>query len=343
MSEQFLDPLRYLLDYLVLNSTISKFYKGLNKNIFIGTSYPDSNMLLKKTCKIWIDGKICKFEDAKIHILTHALHYGTACFEGIHSYKTEKGTAIFRLKEHLDRFFESAKVLGMKLDFSSKDISNAIKKLIKINKLGDAYIRPLAFYGYGSLDVYPKDVKPSIALITLPCYSKEKKPLKLKTSSLKKINPSAFIYGAKLSGFYANSVMAMHEARVNGYDEALMLDDNGKVSEGPCQNIFMIKHNNVITSNSRSILPGVTRDSLLKLSRDMGFHAEEKEISLEELKNADEAFYCGTLSEIIPIGKIDNSAIGNGETGKITKKLKEEFSKIARGKNAKYKKWLEYV
>lgn len=291
---------------------------------------------------IWIDGKICEFEDAKIHILTHALHYGTACFEGIHSYKTEKGTAIFRLKEHLDRFFESAKVLGMKLNYSYNEIFDAIKNLIKINELGDAYIRPLAFYGFGSLDVYPKNIKPSVAIITLPCSSIERNPIKLKTSSFKKINPGAFIYGTKLSGFYANSVMAMHEARIKGYDEALMLDDNGKVSEGPCQNIFMVKNKNVITSNSRSILPGVTRDSLLKLSKDIGFKAGEKEITLKELKNADEAFYCGTLSEIIPIGKIDSSAIGNGETGEITKKLKEEFSKIVRGKNDKYKKWLEY-
>lgn len=298
---------------------------------------------MKLKGKIWIDGKICKFKDAKIHVLAHALHYGTACFEGIHSYKTEKGTAIFRLKEHLDRFFDSAKVLGMKLNYSYDDVTKAIKKLIKINKLGDAYIRPLAFYGYGSLDVYPKSIKPSIALIALPCKSKERKPIKLKTSLLRKINPSAFIYGTKLSGFYANSIMAMHEVRLKGYDEALMLDDKGKVSEGPCHNIFMIDGDEVITSNSRSVLPGVTRNSLLKLSKDLGFKAGEKEITLRELKNADEAFYCGTLSEIIPIGKIDNSKIGNGKMGKVTQKLKEEFHKIVRGKNKKYESWLGYV
>ena len=179
--------------------------------------------------KIWIDGKIVSWNKAKIHICTHSIHYGDACFEGIHSYKTEKGTAIFRLKEHLNRFFDSAKDLGMKLNYSYDDVTKAIKKLIKINKLGDAYIRPLAFYGYGSLDVYPKSIKPSIALIALPYKSKERKPIKLKTSLLRKINPSAFIYGTKLSGFYANSIMAMHEVRLKGYDEALMLDDKGKV------------------------------------------------------------------------------------------------------------------
>lgn len=293
--------------------------------------------------KIWIDGKIVPWHEAKIHICTHSIHYGDSVFEGLHSYKTENGTAIFRLKEHLDRFFDSAKVLGMKLRFSYDDITKAIKKLIKINKLGEAYIRPLAFYGYGSLDVYPESIKPSIALIALPCKSRERKPIKLKTSLLRKINSSAFIYGTKLSGFYANSIMAMHQARIKGYDEALMLDDKGNVSEGPCHNIFMINGGEVITSNSRSILPGVTRDSLLKLSKDLGFKAGEKEISLRELKNADEVFYCGTLSEIIPIGKIDNSKIGNGKIGKVTQKLKEEFHEIVRGKNNKYESWLEYV
>ncbi len=293
--------------------------------------------------KIWIDGKIVNFKDAKVHVLTHALHYGTACFEGIHSYKTEKGIAVFRLKEHLNRFFDSAKVLGMKLSFSKKGISNVIKKLIRINKLKDAYIRPLAFYGYGSLSVFPKNIKPNATIITLPCKSKINTPIKLKTSKLKKINPEAFIFGTKLSGFYANSVMAMFEARVKGYDEALMLDSKGKVSEGPCQNIFMVKGNKIITSNSKSILPGITRDSLLKLSKDLGFKAIEKKITLKELKNADEVFYCGTLTEILPIKKIDDSKIGDGKAGNITKKLREEFSKIVRGRNDKYNHWLEYV
>ena len=198
---------------------------------------------MKLKGRIWIDGKILKFKDAKIHLLTHALHYGTACFEGIHSYKAEKGTIIFRLNDHLKRFFDSAEVLGMKLRYTYDDISRVVKKLIKINNLNDSYIRPLAFYGFGSLSVYPKNVKSSIAIIALPCKSEEKKPIKIKTSSLRKVNPEAFVYRTKLSGFYANSVMAMHEARQKGYDEALMLDSKGKVSEGPCQNIFMVKNN----------------------------------------------------------------------------------------------------
>lgn len=293
--------------------------------------------------KIWINGKIIDWNKAKIHICSHSAHYGYSAFEGIHSYKTKNGTTLFRLKEHLERFLYSAKVLGMKLKFNFNDISKAIKKIIKINKLGDAYIRPLAFYGYGSLDVYPKNIKPSIAIIAMPCKSKKKSPIRLKTSKLKKVNPEAFIYGTKISGYYANSILAMHEARIKGYDEALMLDNKGKVAEGPCQNIFMVKGNELITSNSKSILPGVTRDSILKISKDLGFNSYEKEITLKQLKNADEVFYCGTLSEIVPIGKIDKSIINNGKIGEFTLKLRKEFEKIVRGENYKYKKWLDYV
>ena len=292
--------------------------------------------------KVWIDGSIVELKDANVSILTHALHYGTGCFEGIHSYKTERGPAIFRLKEHLERFFESAKALGMRLDFSKEQVREGIKELIRINRLGEAYIRPLAFYGFGSLDVYPKNVKTNLALIALPCASYEKKPIRIKTASLKKINDSAFYYGTKLSGFYANSVLAMHEARAKGYDEAIMLDPNGKVSEGPCQNIFMVKDRKVYTSNSKSILPGVTRASLLKLSRDLGFITEEKEIELEELWHADEAFYCGTLSEVVPIAEVDDHKIERAP-GPVTSKLREELMKIVQGRNPKYSGWLDYV
>ncbi|MBS3102223.1 branched-chain amino acid transaminase [Candidatus Woesearchaeota archaeon] len=293
--------------------------------------------------KIWIDGKIFDFDDGKIHILAHALHYGTACFEGIHSYEAKKGVGIFRLKEHISRLYESAKVLGMQLRYSQGEIKKTIKKLIKINKIKDGYIRPLAFYGFGSLDVYPKNIKPSIAIIALPCSSEIKKPMRLMTSSYKRINPDASKFGAKISGFYANSVMAMREARQKGYDEALMLDSSGFVAEGPSHNVFMVKNGRIITSDSKSILPGITRLSLMELGRDLGYNVSEQKIYLDEIKTADEVFYCGTLSETIPIVQIDNAKIGNAKIGKITGILRKEFQKIVRGENKKYKKWLEYV
>lgn len=292
--------------------------------------------------KVWINKKLIDFDDAKIHVMSHAFHYGTACFEGIHSYKTGKGVAIFRLREHIDRLFESAKPLGMDLNYTQEDISKAIKNLVKVNKVEDGYIRPIAYYGYGSLDVYPKDIKPSLAIIAVARNSEQKAPIKVRTSSFKRINPDASIFGAKISGFYANSVMAMHEARQKGYDEALMLDSKGFVAEGPSHNVFFVKDDKIFTSSSKSILPGITRLSLITLSKDLGFEVIEKEITLDEIKGADEVFYCSTLSETIPVVKIDDKIIGNG-IGEITKKLRKEFQKIVRGENPKYNEWLDYV
>jgi len=292
--------------------------------------------------KVWINNKLIDFEDAKIHVMSHAFHYGTACFEGIHSYKTEKGVVIFRLKEHVDRLFESAKPLGMNLNYTQEDISKAIKNLVKTNNIEDGYIRPIAYYGYGSLDVYPKDIKPSLAIMTVAWKSEQKDPIKVKTSSFKRVNSDASIFGAKISGFYANSVMAMHEARQKGYDEALMLDSKGFVAEGPSHNVFFVKDGKILTSSSKSILPGITRLSLITLSKDLGYEVLEKGITLDEIKDADEVFYCGTLSEIIPVVRIDDKVIGK-DIGEITKKLREEFQKIIRGKNPKYDEWLDYV
>ena len=292
--------------------------------------------------KVWINNKLIDFDDAKIHIMSHALHYGTACFEGIHSYKTGKWVAIFRLREHVDRLFESSKPLGMDLKYTQEDIFKAIKNLVKINKIDDGYIRPIIYSGYGSLDVYTKDIKPSLAIMAVKWKSEQKGPIKVKTSSFKRVNPDASIFGAKISGFYANSVMAMHEARQKGYDEALMLDSKGLVAEGPSHNVFLVKDGKILTSSSKSILPGITRLSLITLSKDLGFEVLEKEITLDEIKDADEVFYCGTLSETIPVIKIDEKIIGKG-IGKVTKKLREEFQKIIRGENPKYDEWLDYV
>jgi|TARA_B100001964_G_scaffold245805_1_gene336628 branched-chain amino acid aminotransferase len=293
--------------------------------------------------KTWFNGEFIEYEDAKVHISVHALHYGTGCIEGIHSYKTEKGIGIFRLKEHVDRFFQSAEALGMKLDFSKDEIIKAVKDLVRLNKIEDSYIRPIAFYGQSKLEVYPKNIKVDIAIISVPSEKKEIKGIKVKTSKFSRINPEALVYGAKISGFYANSILAMHEAREQGYDEALMLDNNGKVAEGPANNIFVIKNNKIMTSNSKSILPGVTRDSMIEIGKELGFEVAEKEIDPEELKEADEAFYTGTLSEIVPIIQIDDKAIGDGKIGKVTEKLKMEFHSIVMGKNQKFKDWVESV
>lgn len=299
-------------------------------------------MGIKATKFVWMDGKFVRWKDAKVHILTHAIHYGSAVFEGIHSYRTEKGTAIFRLDEHIKRFFLSANAMSMKIKPTKIQLKNSIKKLIKINKVGDAYIRPVAYYGYGNIGVFPKDVPTNIALITVPWEHYFSNPLRIMTSHFIRHSAKETVYGTKISGNYANSILAMHEARKKGYDEALMLDDNGYVSEGPAENIFLVKNGNLIAPFSRSALPGITRKSILEISRNMGLKAYEKKVTLKEVKNADELFYCGTATEIAPIVYVDGKRVGNGKVGEITLKIKDEFYKIVRGKNNRYRKWLSY-
>lgn len=300
-------------------------------------------MGIKATKFIWIDGKFVRWQDAKVNILTHSLHYGSAVFDGIHSYKTEKGIAIFRLDDHINRFFLSANAISMRLKFTKKQLKNAIKKLIKINKVSDAYIRPLAYYGYGNVGVFPKDVPTNVALITVPWEHYYSKDLRIKTSRFVRHSEKETVYGTKISGNYANSILAMYEARKKGYDEALMLDDDSNVAEGPAENIFVVKNKKLITPNSRSALPGITRKSILEISRDLKIKAYERKVSLQEVKNADELFFCGTATEVAPIISVDGKKIGNGKAGETTIKVRDKFYNVVRGKDKKYEKWLTYV
>lgn len=300
-------------------------------------------MAVNATKLVWMDGKFVKWKNAKVHIMTHALHYGSAVFEGIHSYKTDDGVAVFRLDDHIKRLFHSANALSMNIRFTKQQLKNSIKKLIKINKLSDAYIRPLVYYGYGNIGVYPKDVPTNIALIAMPWEHYYSSSLKIKISKFVRHSPSETVYGTKISGNYANSILAMHEARKKGYDEALMLDVDGYVSEGPAENIFLVKNNDLITPSSRSALPGIARDSILKMSRGLGIKAYEKKVKPREIKNADELFFCGTATEVAPIASIDGKKIGNGKIGEITSVIKNKFYDVVRGKDSKYKKWLSYI
>lgn len=300
-------------------------------------------MAVKTTKFIWMDGRFVKWKDAKVHIMTHALHYGSAIFEGIHAYKTEKGTAIFRLGTHLNRFLHSARALSMHIKFTKKQLKDAIKKLVRINKVSDAYIRPLAYYGYGSIGVFPKDVPIKVALITTPWSQYYSKALRIAVSSFIRNSEKSSVYGAKLSGNYVNSVLATYEVRKKGFDEALMIDYYGYVAEGPAENIFLVKNGSLITPSSRSALPGITRDSIMNMSKDLGIKAYEKKVALQEVRNADELFFCGTATEIAPIISINKKIIGNGKAGNITLKIREKFYNVVRGKDKKYNKWLTYV
>ena len=296
-----------------------------------------------KTKHIWMNGRFVNWDIAKVHIMTHSLHYGSAVFEGIHSYKTSNGTAVFRLDAHIERLFMSAGAMGMKLKFSKNQLKNAIKNLIRKNGLSDAYIRPIAYYGYGSIGVYPKNVNVNIAIITIPWKHYYPGSLRIMTSRFIRHSERETVYGTKISGNYANSILAMHEARKKGFDEALMLDPYGYVSEGPSENIFIVKNGNLITPNSRSALPGITVKSILEISKYMGLNAYEKKVTLKEIRNADELFFCGTATEIAPIKSVDGRKIGSGRAGEITLKIRSRYNDIVRGRDRKYIKWLSFV
>ena len=300
-------------------------------------------MVQVKTTKfVWMDGKFVKWENANVHILTHALLYGSSVFEGVHAYKTNKGTAIFRLDDHIERLFYSAKALGMNPKFTKNALKNAIKDIIKINNLGDAYIRPAFYYGYGNVGVYPKNVPTNIAIIALPWSKYFSKNLRIMISKYIRHSEKSSVFGVKISGNYANSILAMHEARINGYDEALMLDYRNYVCEGPAENVFLVKNNKLMTPSSKSALHGITRGSILKLSEDLEIEAYEKNITLNEVKNADELFFCGTMMEIAPIISINNKKIGDGKVGVVTKKIRKKFYEAVRGNDNKHRKWLTY-
>lgn len=290
-----------------------------------------------------MDGKFAKWKNAKVHVLAHALHYGSSVFEGVHSYKTDKGTAIFRLNEHVQRLFKSANAMSMKLKFTKEQIKNAIKGVVRINHMGDAYIRPLIYYGYGNIGVFPKDVPTNVSIITIPWERYYSKDLRIAVSKYRRHSERSAVYGTKIGGNYANSILAMYEARKKGYDEALMLDLDGLVSEGPAENIFIVKNKELISPISRSALPGITRDSILKISRDTGIKAFEKKVTLNELKNADELFFCGTATEVAPIVSIGGKKIRDGKAGEVTLKIKNKYSDVVRGKDKKYRKWLSLL
>ena len=291
---------------------------------------------------IWSDGKIVPFEDAKVHILVHALHYGSAVFEGIRAYKTEAGGVVFKLGEHIDRLFYSADVLGMKVPFSKKDISSAVLELLSKNLLDEAYIRPIIFYSRMPLGLNPEHGSVSVAIATWKwgAYLGDVEAVKIKTSKFIRIHPNSTVVDAKISGHYVNAILATQEAREAGYDEALMLDYEGYVAEGPGENIFMVKDGKLYTPEEGTILKGITRDAIISLAEDIGLSALEKKITPEELKSADEVFFTGTAVEVAAVGIIDDKTIGDGKAGDITKKLQELFGSVVHGQEPKYSGWL---
>lgn len=311
-----------------------------------------------KAKKFWYQGRFYDWDQALFHTTTHAFHYGTCVFEGIRAYPTDKGTAVFRLKEHVDRLFFSADVIRMKPPYTKEEVTQAIKDTVRENDLDSCYIRPLVFYSYGNLGLIPKScpVELTITAWEWAAYLGESaaKGAHCYIVPWRRVHHTQFQNGAKLGGLYIQSTICGLEAREHGANEAVFLNMEGRVSEGPGENIFIVK-NNVVKTNSgqESILEGITRSSLIQLSKDLGYKVEVGPIAKEELLNADEAFFCGTAVEITPIARITDGSVkgkagepvtlGSGEPGKVTMALATAYRETCAGKNPKHLDWLAYV
>jgi len=292
---------------------------------------------------VWMDGKFTSFAKARIHVLNHSLHYGSAVFEGIRCYMTPNGPAVFRLQEHIDRLFHSAQTMGMKMSFTKKQVAQAVLELVKKNKLQEGYIRPIVFYGE-KMGLDPAGAPVHLAIAAWP-WGKylAKESVSVKISSFARIHPGSSVMTAKISGHYANSIVASLEAKKAGFDEALLLDWRGNIAEGPGENIFFVKNKTLYTPKAGMILPGLTRDSVMVLARELGYKVAEKDVRLKDLPEFDEAFFVGTAAEINAIGKIDGHIFGAGGEGTVTGEIRENYARIIHGENKKYKKWLSYV
>jgi branched-chain amino acid aminotransferase len=302
-----------------------------------------------KTEKIWFNGEMVRWEEAKIHVLTHALHYGTAYFEGIRCYALENGrSAVFRLAEHMLRLADSGKILGFPLPYGIEELQQATLDLIRANNLKECYIRPLAFVGLGDMGLYaPKNpVGVCIAVWPWGAYLGDeglRNGIRAKVSSYTRHHVNVMMTKSKAAGNYINSVLAKTEVKKAGYDEAVMLDAEGYVSEASGENIFVIRNGKVKTTPLTSILPGITRDSIITIARDNGYEVVEERFTRDELYTADEAFFTGTAAELTPIREVDDRQIGAGCRGPITEEIQRNFFDVIKGKEKKYSHWLAYV
>ena len=298
--------------------------------------------------KIWVNGELTEWREAKTHVLTHTLHYGMGVFEGVRAYETPKGPAIFRLQEHTKRLFNSAKILGMKLPFSQDEINQAHIDVVKANNLASCYFRPMAYYGSAKLGVAPAvdDVQVILAAWPWGAYLGEegmKRGIRVRVSSYTRHHPNIHMIKAKANGNYLNSILANTEATRDGYDEAILLDAQGYVAEGSGENIFLINEGKLYTPALDVALDGITRRSVIAIAEEMGLPVIEKRITRDELYAADEVFFTGTAAEVTPIREIDNREIGIGERGPITTEIQQRYFDIVQGKNPKYDHWLTYV
>ena len=298
--------------------------------------------------KIWMDGKLVEWSDAKIHVLTHTLHYGTGVFEGVRAYETSDGPAIFRLEDHTNRLFESARLIGMKIPYNAEELNDAQSKVVKINNLKNAYIRPMCFYGSEGMGLRADNLKVHaiIAAWDWGSYLGDDKILngiKVKVTDFPKRCEKSMLHKAKASGNYLYSMLALKDALNSGFDEALILDVDDNVNEGSGENFFMIANNTIHTPKDATVLNGITRQTVMKIARDLNYNVEETNISVDDVKSSDEAFFTGTAAEVTPIVQVDNVKINDGKPGEITKKIQKIYFDTIRGKVDEYDSWLTQV
>jgi branched-chain amino acid aminotransferase len=301
---------------------------------------------MRETEKIWMNGELVDWNDARVHVGTHGLHYGSGVFEGIRAYETAKGTAVFRLTEHLKRFENSARLLGFELGYPVEDLRAACHELIAANGLPECYLRPIAFVGYGELGVSAVGNPIDVVIMSWPwgTYLGEeglKNGIRAKISSWQRIGPNVIPHVAKATGVYLNSMLAVHEANRAGYDEAILLTAEGFVADGSGENVFIVKDGELYTPDlSTSILPGITRDTVIQIAQDLGYTVHEKSLIRSDLYLADEAFMTGTAAEVTPLRAVDDVEIG---VGPITLEIQEAYLDTARGRSERWAQWLEYA
>ncbi len=304
--------------------------------------------MIEESQKIWMDGKFVSWKSASVHVLTHTLHYGLGVFEGIRCYKGENGSAVFRLPEHVRRLFASAHITELEIPFSEKEIQDAILETVRVNKLDACYIRPIVFIGYGDMGLFVTEnpINVAIAAWRWGTYLGDeglKKGIRAKVSSFARHHANVSMTRAKATGYYVNSILAKREVKHAGYDEAILLDTDGFVAEGPGENIFIVRDGVLKTTPLTSILEGITRNSIMDLARERNVEIREERFTRDELYIADEAFFTGTAAEVTPIREIDDRKIGAGKPGAVTQTLQKAFFDVVHGKDSKHKEWMTSV
>jgi branched-chain amino acid aminotransferase len=302
---------------------------------------------VQETEKIWMNGELVDWADAKVHVGAHGLHYGSGIFEGIRCYETDNGPAIFRLTDHLERLHKSARLLHMELPYSVEELRSACHEVVAANGLSESYVRPIAFYGYGELGVHPGTNPVDVCIMTWPwgAYLGEashEEGIRAKVSSWKRVGPNTIPHVAKATGIYLNSMLAVVEATRAGYDEAILLTDEGNVADGSGENIFVVKDEVLSTPDlSASILPGITRQCVIEIAQTHGYAVQEREIIRSELYLADEVFMCGTAAEVTPLRSVDDYEID--QPWPVTRAIQSTFFDAVRGRDERWARWLEYA